>query len=325
MDASVAPVVDAAVPVTGNLGAACTQDSDCGGGGITCTLPTANDPVFGGGPANGYCTKSCTKDGDCGASGACLTDPTGGMGRCVLTCTQGPALMHINDPIMDNSKCLARPDVACEQLSMTQSACVPLCGSDSQCPNGMHCDPRAAVCVQAANPGLANGKTCDPNPDGGAPACAGQCLTIGLGSSPDAGTASVCSQGCVLGVDPLTMNLPTKWTACGGIQNGLCSYLASGVGAGDEGACTNACSKQDDCNNPNFFCFGIRGITGANGITNGWCFSATRCPNGNADCTANGFPGSTCAQTAYGPECISTQFPLGSAAPPSDGGVTDGG
>jgi hypothetical protein len=54
-------------------------------------------------------------------------------------------------------------------------------------------------------------------------------------------------------------------------------------------------------------------VAGTNGITNGWCLGGTPCPNGSSDCTANAPPGSTCTQTAYGPWCISTVFPLGSA------------
>jgi hypothetical protein len=308
-----------------NLGATCAADADCGGAPLKCTTPTAKDPVFGGGPANGYCTLPCMTDGDCGSTGLCLTDTNGMNGTCVSSCSQGPMLQHINDPIMDTTKCQARPDVACTMVSMTQAACLPVCGEDSQCPSGMHCDPRAAVCVTTASTGFTNGKVCDA--DAGTPQCAGVCLVVGLG--PDAGVASICSSQCVLGADPNTAQTPAAWTDCGGVKNGLCAYLSQNEGAGDLGSCTNACLTQDDCPHPDFWCYGITGITGTGTIKNGWCFSGTPCPGGNADCTANGFPGSTCAMTTYGPQCVSAQFPLGSAAvdggtPTPDGGSEGG-
>src|SRR5262249_44375820 len=88
-----------------NLGAACTADADCMGAPLKCTTAMANDPVFGGGPVNGYCSAPCMMDTDCGGSGLCLTDSTGTHGTCISSCMQGPALMHINDPISDMSKC----------------------------------------------------------------------------------------------------------------------------------------------------------------------------------------------------------------------------
>jgi hypothetical protein len=294
----------------GSLGESCKNDSDCGGVGLTCTLPTANDPVFGGGPANGYCTKSCSKDGDCPSGGVCLQDHAGSHGTCVLTCKQGPTLVHLNDPITDMSKCNARVDVACTEIAPGRFACIPLCGADSQCPMGMHCDPRAATCVGTPHAGLANGKACDPQ--AATDPCAGTCTTLPSGAE----NVSICSQPCVLGVDPANAPTPTLWTACGGLQNGLCAFLVQREGAGDSGTCANACSKQDDCDNPKFFCFAVNGLTGKNGITNGWCFGATPCPNGDLDCMGFG----SCVMTTYGPECLSKQFPLGSAGA-GDGGM----
>jgi hypothetical protein len=230
---------------------------------------------------------------------------------------QGPQIMHINDPISDMTKCGARPDVACTQVNQTpaQFGCLPMCGSDSQCPSGSHCDPRAAVCVTSPNTGLAMGKPCALD-DAGADPCAGDCLTINISADGGQDLTSICTEPCVMGVDP-TASAPTSWTACGGIKNGLCLYSVSGEGAGDQGFCANACKKQDDCYNPGFFCYAITNLTGTSGITNGWCFPGNTCAT-NADCTLG-----TCVQTAYGMQCLSAQFPLGSAAP--DGGTTDDG
>jgi hypothetical protein len=283
-----------------NLGAACASDTDCGGA-LTCTLPTdVNNVLFGGGPANGYCTKTCATDADCSGNsvdGMCINDGAG-HSVCLLTCTQGPPLQTVFDEIMDPTKCLARTDVACEPASSTVSVCVPMCGVDSRCPAGLHCDPASNACVATPHTGLAKGQPCDP--DAGAQ-CAGFCLDIGNG-------ASVCSQGCELGTDPAHANDPFSWTACGGLANGLCAFFDPNVaGAGDYAYCTGACSKQSDCDNPATFCLAIPGLTGKNGITNGWCMGAAPCPNGQGDCPANS--GLTCTQTAYGPLCLSSQFP----------------
>jgi hypothetical protein len=158
----------------GNLGGICAMDSDCGGGGLTCALPTATIPAFGGGPANGYCTKSCTADTDCGSAGLCVTDANGANGTCVATCTETPLPANTNplNMLSDPTKCNERSDVACFALSMTQFACIPLCGEDSQCPTGLHCDPRGGVCVTTPTTGQAMGTECVPPASGGTDPCA---------------------------------------------------------------------------------------------------------------------------------------------------------
>jgi hypothetical protein len=307
---------DAGDNTVGNLGAACTADSDCGGGGLMCTLPTTNEPVFGGGPANGYCTKPCLADSDCTASGLCLQSAPNTSGLCVLACQEGPALQSLNDPISDPSKCSARPDVACGPTPPSNAlGCLPTCSSDTQCPNGLHCDPYEAECVATVNTGLPAGKRCDANANpGAAGSCAGDCISLGIAG--DAGTDFICSQQCVLGSDPALVS-PLTWTACGGITNGLCLFPPSlGAGPGDLAFCAVACTGQDGCANPDLFCLPITGLTGTPGIPNGFCLPPIPCPHGPADCAQS--PGTTCTTTAYGPECLSTQFPLGSAAP--DGG-----
>jgi hypothetical protein len=299
----------------GNLGLACAQDSDCGAP-LTCILPTATDPVFGGGPAAGYCSKACATGADCpGAASTCLLPSTGTMGDCVATCTLGPKLVDINDAL-DPNKCQGREDVRCLPINAdaTIDGCIPTCGSDSQCPAGEVCDPRNAVCVAAANEstGLPNGSQCDPTAT--TPPCAAECVSFG--SATDAGPAiTQCTNPCVLGGKDIATN-----PNCGGESKGLCAYFPTGNGAGDFGFCAAACSFQSDCQNPDFWCFPINGLTGSGAgmIPNGYCFGATPCPNGASDCTQSE---TVCTPSSGGPVCLSTLFP----AMPGDGGTGDGG
>src|SRR5262249_40796628 len=93
----------------------------------------------------------------------------------------------------------------------------------------------------------------------------------------------------------------------------------SGNGAGDYGFCAPACTAQDECQNPEFWCFPVGGLTGM-GVDNGFCFGATACPHGDSDCAQE--QGTVCTQTKYGPECLNPLFPRGGAAPADAG--TDG-
>lgn len=72
------------------LGLPCTTDSECAPG--TCVVAGADDPVFGGGPQNGYCSKTCAKSGDCpGVGSICFKGANGSAaeGRCVASCEVG--------------------------------------------------------------------------------------------------------------------------------------------------------------------------------------------------------------------------------------------
>jgi hypothetical protein len=132
-------------------------------------------------------------------------------------------------------------------------------------------------------------------------------------------SAALCSELCVLGGDPAN---PAGSPSCGGPAKGLCIFRPAPNGAGDYGYCTAACEKQDDCQNPAFFCMPEMGLTGTTGVSNGFCFNGTPCPKGASDCAA--IPMSACTATKYGPICLTSDFPLGSAAP-VDGGADGGG
>lgn len=301
------------------LAGACTKDADCGGD-LACSLPSVDDPVFSGGPAGGYCTKPCTTQTDCPTPGIChLGASGGGLMECLLPCTIGPDLTQIDEKL-DPSKCRGRSDLRCVQLSQTDAVCLPTCGMDAQCVAPRVCDPRLSVCVEPAkvNKGDKTGASCDPTAM--PPTCSGICISA---TSAD---LRMCTEPCGLG-QPLT-DPPQD---CGGLDQGLCAFRPTGFGAGDQGFCTNACKSQDDCQNPDWWCFGATFQKG-----NGYCLPAVDCPNGDVDCvdSSSNPLKEKCHATKYGPKCIDTTWPLGTAAPidggaggaaPSDAGMGGGG
>lgn len=272
------------------VGRTCSTDGECGPAG-RCILPSADDPVFGGGPANGYCTQACTDASECPNNGLCIEE------ECLLGCEIGPELEFLDDELSED-KCHGREDVRCVDLT-DGPACMPTCGEDSQCPAGRVCDPRISVCVVDPNTGDPNGGACDPEAD--PPDCAGVCVNFDSG-------VTMCSNRCVLGGE-------LDGSDCGGIDQGLCVFRPGGYGAGDQGFCSPACSVQTDCNNPTWWCF-------SNDFApNGFCFSATACPGGQADC----MPEDVCTQTQHGPFCLDPAIPLGEGGAGGGGGGGVGG
>ncbi len=274
------------------VGQACTGDGECGPMG-RCILPTDDDPFLGGGPADGYCTIDCTDDSQCPNNGFC------GDGSCFLGCEIGPELMFIDDELSED-KCHAREDVRCVAVTDDLTACIPTCGVDAQCA-GRSCDPRIAVCVDTPSTGLPDGAICDAEAD--PPECEGVCVNFTSGET-------ICSNRCVLG-GVLDGN------DCGGLTEGVCVYRPSSFGAGDQGFCAPACSVQTDCANPTWWCFSN------NFARNGFCFGATECPNGQADCDP--MSGDQCTQTQHGPFCLDPLIPLGEGGGGVGGGGVGGG
>ncbi len=286
----------AIIPAT--FGGACEADTDCKPG-LRCITSRADDPTMGGGPASGYCSKSCTMDSDCAddTTVRCVVDENWQNGICLLTCTIGPALTFVNDPL-DPKKCNGRNDVSCTPADINTNLCLPTCGGDSQCPLGRVCDPRLTVCVDKASTGKPTGAPCDPKAK--VPECAGICAEF-------VGGATTCTSSCVLGGDPG----PTMTPNCGGVEHGYCLYWNDANGAGDIGFCAPACNKHDDCQAPSFWCRGIGGFTGEF-VANGYCMGTAACPKGQSDCKS---PNETCTPTKFGPFCLDPTFPLGSNEP----------
>jgi hypothetical protein len=280
-----------------NIGIQCGGDGDCGAN-LKCLTAEGDNVFLGGGPANGYCSKDCASDVDCpGTDSFCATPGAGKPGICLRTCTLGPELMFLNDPL-DPEKCHGRDDLRCAALNTPgkDTVCLPSCGNVDQCPAGRVCDPRSSVCVTKANTGLPLGAKCDPQAT--TPECAGICVGFGDG-------ITACSSPCALGgeIDPTD---PASSPDCGGLNNGLCVYSAAMSGAGDLGFCGGACTEQDDCQNPAFWCKDV------GGLPKGYCLGGTPCPNGQTDCKS---AGETCKDTKYGPFCTNSKYPLGDAAP----------
>jgi hypothetical protein len=278
--------------VTGNVAHACTNDADCSGG-LSCLTDAASDPIFGGGPAGGFCTKACNQDLDCAPAGAvCYKVDPAQPGRCTLPCTFGPPITSVDDLFASLSmdKCFGREDLRCAKAGGA-GVCLPTCGSDSQCSGGRVCDPRLAVCVDKANEGDPIGTMCDPTMTD--TTCAGVCIGFDSG-------VTMCSRPCVLG------GVVTDTDDCGGLDQGLCAFRPKANGPGDAGYCTPSCTAAEDCQNPSFWCFTVPMISAQN--QKGYCFAATPCPGGQNDCIAANGANYTCTSTAYGPYCLDPAF-----------------
>lgn len=276
----------------------CTEDVQCGAG-ARCIKSSDNNPIFGGGPADGYCTIDCKEDADCpGTTSICLTDMNEENGICLRGCEFGPDLEFIDDPL-DEEKCWGREDLRCQEIG-NSPVCVPTCGSDDQCA-GRKCDPQLTVCVDMPNMGtLENGQACDPM----APQCDGVCVSFSTDDPQK--PVTMCSNWCVLGGE-----LNGSFD-CGGLTGGLCAFSPQGNGPGDFGVCAPACTDHDGCQHPNFWCTPV-GFHNANGF----CFGHSACMV-QADCKNMG---EVCTDTKHGKFCISDKYDLGSAAPSGTGGA----
>lgn len=278
------------------IASACASDGDCRYG-LTCLLDTASDPIFGGGPAGGFCTAVCAGDIDCAPhGGVCYQVDAAQPGRCTLACTIGPPITDIAgnfDPLL-GSKCLGREDVRCGKPKEGIGVCLPTCGADAQCHGGRACDPRLAVCVDHVNDGLPTGAACDPTAS--TEECGGLCIGFDNGSS-------MCSSPCVLGGEA------TSTSDCGGPERGFCAFGPAPNGLGDVGYCTPSCEDHAGCQTPSFWCFGVPGLSETS--QKGYCFGATACPNGQDDCVAAGLSDITCTTTPDGAFCLDPAYPLG--------------
>jgi hypothetical protein len=216
------------------LGAACQDDSDCGG--LSCVGPSAPS----GGPAGGICSFSCTSTQDCTyvlANTACSAR----LGFCVETCSPTEPTGTALDP----GKCHGRPDMTCRVGGVPPAVdgeggapgvtemtlCQPRCSDDARCGGNLHCEPTTGLCQKARPTGLAQGEPCDPGD-----------------ADPDAPCAGVCDQVSATCRRPCVLAAPNGCASNGDEDGGLvCLPLFGSSAPGDEGVCAVPCDCGDDC------------------------------------------------------------------------------
>jgi hypothetical protein len=232
-----------------SLGKACTTDASCGSAALFCY----NQPDV----PEGFCSADCVDDSDCQAlspGALCAGD------LCVQGCTVGSSLaakcqgrddfscqLFAVDPGLScakDSDCApAGPAYFCSDNACLATACMPTCGNDTACGDGLFCDLSNGLCVDTEPTGLPVGSKCDVN--AAADPCAGFCI------GDTDGTFSFCSGICNLSITE----------ACGwdgtGKADAACLFVPGFnqmADAGDSGFCGQLCDCSDDCHNKDFVC-----------------------------------------------------------------------
>lgn len=204
---------DAGPPVASGVGTACADSVDCTGDTDTCL----SDPELLPG---GYCTRSCAGGGDCPEGSTCLEI---GMGQafCFDDC----------DPSSGMREC--RAGYGCAQAPMIPPVCLGGCTDDSDCPEGLRCDPAGGV--------VGAGGCYDPDSTIGAPCTrddqcpmGGFCLSEDLGGYPG---GTCIGFGCDVERDE----------GCDGD-----AHCVPGGGGGG-GVCLDGCASDADCR-PGYAC-----------------------------------------------------------------------
>ena len=229
------------------IGASCSG-SGCGSNGIC--LSTSSADYRGTGPVAGVCTLDCTASLLTGGSDACEEALHGSLcidvaseggapsGRCMYPCTFGtPAVGHG----MIDGKCRERTSLACVPLPAGGAACLPQCGSDTDCAPGRRCDALHGGCVPAESLAKlgATGSDCDPQSV--KRQCVGRCLSV-QPTAPGKAATGMCIAPCVTGAP----------SACNGASDGLCGVpffpadSPLGFGDHDTALCGKLVSPGDD-------------------------------------------------------------------------------
>jgi hypothetical protein len=186
------------------------------------------------------CTLACASDFDCldvDSNGLCIpTSPDATEGVCVLGCVAG-------DGLLGEVKCGGRLDMACLPVD-TFAFCVPMCGTDDDCPDGRVCDLGFGHCVDELPPGDPIGAACDP--EDGSTCSSAYCLAVGEDFGMCSGACRTGTIGCGSGnAMPEDPGEP------------ICLALG-GVGIdGDYGSCVQRCNCDLDCLHPDAKCWAI--------------------------------------------------------------------
>src|SRR5690606_33247476 len=109
--------------------------------------------------------------------------------------------------------------------------CLPMCGADSDCPDGRYCHPGYGECVDDEPEGLAQGEQCDPAED----ECLGYCDTQL--------TPARCSESCALGAYPACGSDSTEAGTAACLQ----SFFGEPSDLGDLGICYGLCDCPSAC------------------------------------------------------------------------------
>ena len=129
--------------LSGNVGMACTDDAQCGGGNI-CRKTTISDGGLGSSALVCVRAVACTADSQCGAGQVCRSNPTvpiGWISPSGLVCS-APCSTDLDcaptDKCESGGHCQARTCAECPSyLSCTSGTCVvPGCSTDTDCSGG---------------------------------------------------------------------------------------------------------------------------------------------------------------------------------------------
>lgn len=290
------------VPRPHLVGAPCTSDLDCGPE-LQCW--SADHPLSGveGSPAGGYCTRPCVGYTGCPEGSDCrsIAEMTGDTSQpsqslCWLRC-----INDTSDPLIEERNCRSRSELACwadEALRRTSAAgslfntgpCLPLCGSDADCP-GRYCTPGRylSLCTDQPPP--------PPPPIGAACSADTDCGPTGICQFSDNVVEDrACTQIC-------------RWDTASS-----CGYGPEVPGSEREYLCLGAYRWEYD------------GVWGQGRAFEAWTTMISTCLqtcDQDSDCRQAGVY--TCSTAGFDDERRVCRGPSIYDTPPVDAGVPDGG
>jgi hypothetical protein len=203
------------------VGDACTTDAECGPEGICLDIDELT--------TDGYCSSACGTDLPCAEEGTTCLNFGGGQAFCFLDC----------DPEATERTC-ERPGYGCGSnfMVLPTPVCVAGCVDDSDCGEGLSCDPTGGFTGAGAcfDPAAMVG---DPCTDAAECPSGGACITEN-GSGWPSGS---CATGC-------------DFATNAGCEGGAC--IAQTFGGG---LCTSSCATDTDCRE-GYACTPVNGAPG---------------------------------------------------------------